>query len=334
MDNAAWLDAQTKANFHDKLSNIIVNIAGPSWVLNNKLLDQHYRNLSIVIKPKDDFVKCLITLTVFRQDEVYDTLMDEPKRKTTPFSSAEVNAWYLKQRNAVDIPAAIMNPPYFRGDFPKVVNYASIGTVIGYQMSEAFGREGGYSNGTLVQTMTASSRKGFDEMQRCLTNLYTASCYLDIDSWVSGEKTFDENLADNTGLKIAYNAYKNTNDSAFKPLPALKLYSVDQVFFLSFAHMLCEIRPPRNVPNHLYNDGHSSARERTLNTLKNFPPFAEAFQRPIICSYCYSDVQKRVTRPALESKTSRLSCLIIGLEYFDITCEVPVTVSTEDHRHK
>ncbi|KAK2167414.1 hypothetical protein LSH36_28g06028 [Paralvinella palmiformis] len=76
---------------------------------------------------------------------------------------------------------------------------------------------------------------------------------VDVDGWcsafiqINGKTTLSENIADNVGLKTAYNAYKSWSAKASyreRPLPGLNMTD-EQMFFLSFS----QIRWPDAISN-------------------------------------------------------------------------------------
>ena len=53
-----------------------------------------------------------------------------------------VNAVNLPLQNALNFPAAILQPPFFDPQAPAADNYGAIGTVIGHEISHTFDSEG------------------------------------------------------------------------------------------------------------------------------------------------------------------------------------------------
>jgi len=55
---------------------------------------------------------------------------------------SQVNAYYAMQKNEMVFPAGILQPPFFSVTQPMVVNYASIGSVMGHELSHGFDNTG------------------------------------------------------------------------------------------------------------------------------------------------------------------------------------------------
>lgn len=92
---------------------------------------------------------------------------------------------------------------------------------------------------------------------------------------IDGSLTLGENIADNVGLKISYEAFKNTKDALLPAiLPSLGVYTNEQLFFISFAQLWCEI----STASPFLNEGeHSPVKQRVLGTLSNSAEFHTAF---------------------------------------------------------
>jgi len=94
--------------------------------------------------------------------------------------------------------------------------------------------------------------------------------------------TQGENIADNGGMKQAFDAYKNwlnLHGDSEEKLPNLHLTNL-QLFFLNFAQVWCGTMRPEATRNKLKTAVHSPGRFRVIGTLANSPEFAEVFNCP------------------------------------------------------
>lgn len=88
----------------------------------------------------------------------------------------------------------------------------------------------------------------------------------------NGVTSLGENIADNGGVKLAYQAYQFKNLSEPR-LPGLENYSPQQMFWISTVNYWCQKHESDNV--------HLPDEIRVIGTLSNMPQFAKDFNCPI-----------------------------------------------------
>ena len=120
-----------------------------------------------------------------------------------------VNAVNLPLQNALNFPAAILQPPFFDPDRPAAVNYGAIGSIIGHEISHTFDQEGSAfdSKGRVRNWWTPADSAHFKEAAVKLEKQYDAY-ELFPGVHVNGKQTIDENIADLGGLAAAYDGYR------------------------------------------------------------------------------------------------------------------------------
>ncbi|NWQ82750.1 ECE2 enzyme, partial [Columbina picui] len=125
-----------------------------------------------------------------------------------------------------------------------------------------------------------SSLEAFKNRTACMTEQYGR--YTVHHEKVNGRQTLGENIADNGGLKAAYNAYKSwlQKNGEEKRLPALGLTN-HQLFFVGFAQVWCSVRTPESSHEGLVTDPHSPDKYRVIGTLSNSRDFVEHFGCPL-----------------------------------------------------
>jgi putative endopeptidase len=93
--------------------------------------------------------------------------------------------------------------------------------------------------------------------------------------FVNGELTLGENIADNSGLAIAYKAYRLSLNG--KEAPVIDGLTGDQRFYLGWAQVWRgKAREPQMIVQ-VKTDPHSPEQFRGNGTLKNQPGFYNAF---------------------------------------------------------
>jgi len=90
---------------------------------------------------------------------------------------------------------------------------------------------------------------------------------------VNGALTLGENIADNGGLRLAYNAFK----SAPQASRGGDGFTPDQTFFLGYARMTCGNETPESAQLSSASDPHPPYRVRVDAAFSNMPEFQKAF---------------------------------------------------------
>ena len=145
-----------------------------------------------------------------------------------------VNAYYNPELNEIVFPAAILQPPIFDAQADDAVNYGAIGSVIGHEISHGFDDQGSQydGDGNLHDWWTSEDHEKFTAKTKALVAQYAA--YEPIPGYhVNGELTLGENIADNSGLAIAYKAYRISLGG--KQAPVIDGLTGDQRFFMGSA---------------------------------------------------------------------------------------------------
>jgi putative endopeptidase len=187
-----------------------------------------------------------------------------------------VNAVNLPLQNALNFPAAYLEPPYFDPQADDAVNYGSMGATIGHEISHSFDAEGAEfdSEGRLSNWWTPEDHARFEAAGKKLVEQYNA--YEPLPGLhVNGQQTLDENIADVSGLAIAYAAYHRSLDG--KPAPVIDSLSADQRFFLAYAQSWRGKIREAALREQVVMDAHAPDRFRVF-TVRNIDAWYEAFK--------------------------------------------------------
>ena len=93
---------------------------------------------------------------------------------------------------------------------------------------------------------------------------------------VNGELTLGENIADNSGVAIAYKAYKLSLNG--KPAPVIDGLTGDQRFFMGWAQAWRIKMRDEATMQRLTTDPHSPGQYRANGAVVNHDGFHDAFQ--------------------------------------------------------
>ena len=187
-----------------------------------------------------------------------------------------VNAYFAPNLNDIVFPAAILQPPFFNVDADDALNYGSIGTVIGHEITHGFDDQGSKydHNGNLKSWWTDEDRKSFEKRAEIIKKQYDAYTVAD-GVHVNGQLTLGENIADLGGFAIAYDAYQlRLKKTGRKDLDG---YTPEQRFFLGTALFERENSRPEFQKTQVLTDPHSPSEFRINGPASNMEPFYDAF---------------------------------------------------------
>ncbi len=222
-----WMGPQTKEKAELKLSKMVTKIGYPS----------RWRDYSALRIAKDDLVGNVTRANEFEYLRNVNKLGRPIDREEWGMYPQEVNAQYNPEQNDITFPAAILQPPFFDVDADDAVNYGAIGSIIGHEISHGFDDQGSQfdGDGNLLDApgwFTADDLARFQAKAHALVAQYAAHAPLP-GYPINGELTLGENIADNSGLAIAYKAYELSLGG--KPSPVIDGFTGEQRFFLGFA---------------------------------------------------------------------------------------------------
>jgi putative endopeptidase len=187
-----------------------------------------------------------------------------------------VNAYYNPQKNTINFPAGILQPPFFDKNMDDAVNYGAIGVVIGHELTHGFDDEGRQFDpkGNLRDWWLAQDAKEFEERAKCLANEYSGFTAVD-DVKVNGKLTLGENTADSGGVRLAYMAL--LDDIANKTIPKIDGFTAEQRLFLGFGQVWCENVTDEAARLSALTNPHSPGKDRVNGVVQNMPEFQKAF---------------------------------------------------------
>ena len=263
IDALQWMNASTKAEAQAKLSTLYVGIGYPeTW--------HDYSNFEV--KPDDAFGNIWRgNLSEYqRQVARLGKPVDKKEWSMTPQT---VNAVNLPLQNALNFPAAILQPPFYDPQAPAAVNYGAIGTVIGHEISHTFDTLGSTfdSKGRLRNWWTPEDLKHFEAATQRLADQYdTYKPFPDLA--INGKQTLSENIADVAGISAAFDGYKASHQVA----PTDAGFSSDQQFFIAFGQNWGEKTREAALRQQVMTDPHSPGEYRA-DTVRNIDAWYAAF---------------------------------------------------------
>ena len=266
IDTLDWMSPATKIEAQAKLATFKPKIGYP-----NKWRD--YSALQVV---RGDALGNAQRASRFSTQFELDKLGKPIDREEWGMTPQTVNAYYNPEMNEIVFPAAILQAPFFDPKADDAVNYGGIGAVIGHEISHGFDDQGARydGKGNLRDWWTKEDHEKFTAKTSVLIKQYSAFSPLPGYN-VNGELTLGENIADNSGLAIAYKAYKLSLNG--KPAPILNGLTGDQRFFTGFAQVWRGKTRDEATVVRIKTDPHSPGEFRANGTLRNMPDFYKSF---------------------------------------------------------
>ncbi|KAG1667203.1 Neprilysin-1 [Nymphon striatum] len=196
----------------------------------------------------------------------------------TMLSPITLNAYYHRERNEVIFPAGMMQPPFYNPWSPKSLNYGGIGVIIGHEITHLLDVE------VLEETdsekvFTKKSLLNFLKRSKCVYDHYE-TITIDLPEQQKQQKRIkarQENIADMSGVKLAFEALKKweKENHAEMLLPGLSL-NHNQLFFLNYAQVWCEVKK-KKLNGLKKANTHSPKHMRVIGPLSNSEDFAKVY---------------------------------------------------------
>ncbi|CAJ0563867.1 unnamed protein product, partial [Mesorhabditis spiculigera] len=274
-DENTWLSDESKAFVKKKLDQIDVKYGYNQNAVDAEQVDALYENLQIPAKWNH------LELMQFEERAewlVFDLKLNGDLGMEEPLF---INAFNRRGEQIV-IPLGIITQPFFDATWPIEFNYAGIGFVMAHELTHSFDNATDLPDGNPGNDTTE-----FLVKQQCLVDQFDVNYTnprLNVTLQVDGYSQKPETISDNNGLRVAWRAYLETRRKLYgrnpPKLPGLKQFTNDQLFFLAHTQMYCGRQPTLYSPadGWKFNDVHPENSVRVNEELKNFEPFAVAFQ--------------------------------------------------------
>lgn len=265
IDHLDWMAPETKAKAKAKLKVLKVGVGYP---------DRWTDYSGLLIQPGDAFGNA-------ERAEQYalrlslKKLSSQVDRGEWVMTPQTVNAVNLPAMNAMNFPAAILQPPYFDPRRPAVMDYGATGATIGHEISHSFDDQGALFDaaGRLSNWWTKADMDHFMASADKLARQFDGYRPFP-DLAVNGKQTLGENIADVAGLAASFDAYRLSLKG--RKAPVVQGFTGDQQFFLSYGQSWREKRREPARRRQIITDGHAPAEYRTFS-VRNQDAWYQAF---------------------------------------------------------
>lgn len=266
--SATWMSAETKKQAQEKLDAFYVKIGYPDeWKDYSGLQIDESLSLYENMRRASRF---------FNDDEIARKVNKPVDKKEWFMTPQTINAYYNPTTNEICFPAGILQAPFFDPDADDAVNYGAIGVVIGHEMTHGFDDQGSQfdKDGNLKNWWTADDKKNFDARTKVMENFFNGIEVLP-GLKANGALTLGENIADNGGLNISFQALQNVLKA--KPQGKIDGYTPEQRFFISYGLIWAQNIRDEQVRVYTKTDPHSMGRWRVNGALPQIDAWYDAF---------------------------------------------------------
>lgn len=195
-------------------------------------------------------------------------------------ADTEAQAYFSPAGNEIVVPGGIMQPPVYYGPrLPSYLTYGAFGALMGHEISHgkapirscfvssidqpAFDSMGRYfdANGNKTDWWDPQTSAQYAQRSRCFIDQYNEFGAAGPDGgllFVDGAQTLDENLADDRGLRAAFQAWRTRDKKdPDKKIVGLDRFSKEQIFFLSYGSFWCSKSQAETMQKYLRSNVHA-----------------------------------------------------------------------------
>ncbi len=266
IDRLDWMAPQTKSVAKAKLKTLKIGVGYPD----------HWRTYADLKVSRGDAFGNWSRTDLHEYQRNLTKLRRPVDRSEWVMNAQVINAVNLPAMNAINFPAAILQPPYFDPDQPLAMDYGAIGATIGHEISHSFDDQGALfdAHGRLKNWWQPDDFAHFRASgARLAAQFDTYKPFPDLS--LNGEQTLSENIADVAGLNAAYDAYRLATQGT--ALVKVSGFDADQLFFLSFAQSWRDKMREPALRDEVITDSHAPAQYRTY-TVRNLDAWYAAFE--------------------------------------------------------
>ncbi|HUQ41080.1 MAG TPA: M13 family metallopeptidase, partial [Candidatus Limnocylindrales bacterium] len=229
----------------------------------------------------DSYLKNWEAMMMHRRSSSF-TRIDKAVDRTALEGGLDANAFYAPDQNRIELQPGILHGVFFGLAAPRVLNFGALGWVIGHEITHGFDNSGRLfdARGTRRDWWSLGVAQSFDEKSMCFIEQYSAfevpeaiDPETQLPRHIDGDLTLGENIADNGGLRVAYDAA----EPYFKSGEPTAGFSPEQQFFIAGAQTWCG-NMGAGFAEKVLGDVHAPNKARVNVTMSNFDRFASAFQ--------------------------------------------------------
>ncbi|KAJ3024355.1 hypothetical protein HKX48_000030 [Thoreauomyces humboldtii] len=288
-----WMDDSTRSAASDKLAAFVEVVGYPEWLADPATVSDYYGPVRF---DKSTYFENAVQAQGFALFAPSIHQIGKPLDRASLYFGYpwQLNAFHLTDLVQIQINPGILQRPLFSSKNPRSMNYGSLGMVIGHEVVHGFDNNGRRLDKDGKRTMwwSESSTRAFNREATCYEHQYNgykvpfANATQGPTPYVDGRHTLAENVADNGGLDVAYEAWviaesKATGLDREQAIagtePGFGTATKQELFFLAFAQTWCSAKSDKALQR-MSGDEHSPNPVRVNGVLHNSIEFAKAYR--------------------------------------------------------
>uniref|UniRef100_A0A0N4Z7I3 Peptidase_M13 domain-containing protein n=1 Tax=Parastrongyloides trichosuri TaxID=131310 RepID=A0A0N4Z7I3_PARTI len=279
IEKKRWLDEGTKQRIIYKINTKHFELKIPNELLDMENVERIYKYL--YFDKKDSFVKIIEVMNDFRNLLNAHTKFEF--QYPGDINPIKPNPYYAFIINHIGIMITVMVEPMFDIKFPTSMKYGSLGTILAHEIIHGYSGKGlDFLERDIVGELLSNySRRGYEIRKQCIVDQYEGKGMSYSAFKAKGEQTHDENIPDNSGLKLAYKAYKNlVNKYGYEEeikMNKYKKYTNDQLFWIAAGRVKCDKYIDERIKEMFEREKHLPGEYRVSIPFGNQKEFATDF---------------------------------------------------------
>ncbi|CAI5443251.1 unnamed protein product [Caenorhabditis angaria] len=284
LNNSDWFEMKTKEGAMKKIENMIVHLGYPDEGFNQNDVMKSYENITL---SSDNTFENLMSIRKVYQKSIFLKMQKKPSIQWEDSQILDATALAYPEINELAIPILILSFPFFVESAPFSTHFGAIGSIIAHEISHGYDVSGAKYDefGNLKNWWTPEDLKKFEKHKKCLVDQYGRQVEPLTKLKIDGKYTLRENMADNIGLQIAFEAFekrlvenKNKKKKKVENLPGLQNIPDKKIFFIAFANAYCENWKLDGMRESVKYSSHAPHKIRVNVPLQNFEKFSEVFK--------------------------------------------------------
>uniref|UniRef100_A0A646QFK0 Neprilysin n=1 Tax=Hemiscolopendra marginata TaxID=943146 RepID=A0A646QFK0_9MYRI len=278
VEKADWMNDSTKQQLKLKVSNFEIAMGYPDDLMDDEILDKYYESLTI---SKNEYLLNKLHLIKFvHRLNSQETQPDAPQTHWREIKNLlENNAYY--DSNVVAFPVSHLKGIYFAPNRLQALNFGSLGSVFGHELFHGVNEFGLNNIMDIPDWWTPEDMKAFESQSTCTVKQYD-KYQIQTNITVNGHNTLNENLSDNSGLKVAYMAYRKWIEANGEEpyLASLPYFNGKQLFWMAYANAWCaSAYDISNLESGSFQY-YTPNNYRVIGSIHNLEEFAKDFDCP------------------------------------------------------